>query len=151
MSYAFAGSLIFAQAPGTNGYTGHLIPVFYQNIRYLRLDIKTNHDGAVFDGTGTQPGGDGRSLTGLSEIRFGIASPSIAPEVISSGFNGSAFQVTARGFDLAKTYQMTRSLTLQDSFPTVVDGPRLPAGSTDIFEDASPPPGKAFYRIKEEP
>jgi alpha-L-fucosidase len=151
VSYTFAGSLLFAQAPGTNAYTGHLIPVSYQNLRYLRLDIKTNHDGAVFDGTGTQRGGDGRSLTGLSEIRFGIASSSTATEVISSGFNGAAFRVTARGFNLAKTYQMTRSLTLQDSFPTVADGPRLPAASTDTFEDASPPPGKAFYRIEEEP
>lgn len=151
VNYAFAGSLVFAQAPGTNGYTGHLIPVSYQNIRYLRLDIKTNHDGAVFDGTGAQRGGDGRSLTGLSEIRFGIASPTVPPEVLSSGFDGAVFRVTARGFNLARTYRMTRSSDLQDSFPTVVDGPRLPAGTTDTLEDAAPPPGKAFYRIEEAP
>jgi hypothetical protein len=150
-NYSFEESLVFAQAPGTQGYTGHLIPVSYQNIRYIRLDIKTNHDGAVFDGTGVQSGGDGRSLTGLSEIRFTIASPVAAPEVISSGFSGPAFRLTARGFNPTKTYRMTRSSNLQDSFPTVVEGPRLPAGSTDSFEDLTPPPGKAFYRIESNP
>lgn len=151
VNYTFAETLVFAEAPGTAGYTGHLIPVNYQDIRYLRLDIKTNHDGAVFDGTGTQPGGDGRSLTGLSEISFGIATPPTPPEVISSGFNGAAFRVTARGLNLAKSYRMSRSLNLQDGFPVVVDGPRLPVGTTDTFEDPTPPSGKAFYRIEMEP
>lgn len=151
VTFTFAQSLVFAQAPGTVGYTGHLIPVDYQDVRYIRLVIRTNHDGAVFDGSGSQNGGDGRSLTGLSEIRFGIASPPAPPEVLSSGFNGAAFRVTARGFDLTKTYQMTRSLDLKDGFPVVVDGPRPPAASTDDFEDPLPPSSKAFYRIEQTP
>ena len=151
VNFAFAGPLVFSQAPGTAGYTGHLISVDYQDVRFIRLDIKTNHDGAIFNGTGTQPGSDGRSLTGLSEIRFGIAAAPRPPVVISSGFQGPVFRMTARGFDLTKTYQMTRSLNLQDGFPVVVDGPRSPAAATDSFEDASPPPGKAFYRIEAAP
>jgi hypothetical protein len=38
--------------------------------RFVRFDILANHDGAIFDGTGTLRGNDGRSLTGLSEVRF---------------------------------------------------------------------------------
>jgi alpha-L-fucosidase len=152
VTFTFAESLVFAQASGTAGYAGHLIPVDYQNVRYIRLNIKTNHDGAVFDGTGNQPGGDGRSLTGLSEIQFGIASdPAAPPEVVSSGFNGAAFRVTARGFDPARKYRMTRSANLSDAFATIVDGPRLPAAGTDDFVDPAPPPGSAFYRIEASP
>ena len=44
-------------------------------MRYIKLDIMTSWDGAVFDGTGTQKGADSRSLTGLSEIRFEGTSP----------------------------------------------------------------------------
>lgn len=69
-TFTFAGTVIFAQATGVNGYTGHEIAVNYPAIRYIKLDIMSNHDGAVFDGTGATAGPDGRSLTGLSEIRF---------------------------------------------------------------------------------
>jgi hypothetical protein len=71
VSFNLAGSVNFALAPGANGYPGEDIPVDFLGARYVRFDIKTNHDGAVFDGTGTQPGViDARSLTGLSEVRF---------------------------------------------------------------------------------
>lgn len=70
-AFTFADSVHFALAPGTDGYEGHEIMANYTGIRYIKLVIKTNHDGAVFDGTGTNPGAkDRRSLTGLSEIRF---------------------------------------------------------------------------------
>lgn len=151
VTFTFAGSLVFAQAPGTNSYTGHLIPVNYQNVRYVRLDIQTNHDGAVFNGTPNQPGGDGRFLTGLSEIRFATSTTGSMVTVTQAGFVGATYHVTASGLDLSKTYRMTRSLSLQDGFPTIVDGPRPPASATDVFEDASPPPAKAFYRIEEAP
>ncbi len=77
VTYAFAETVRFDLAPGADGYEGHAIPVNYTGIRYIKLVIKTNHDGAVFDGTNTNPGVvDKRSLTGLSEIRFeGVPHP----------------------------------------------------------------------------
>jgi len=66
-----AGTVHFALAPGTPGYTGNEIPVSLPAARYLRFEIKSNHAGAVFDGSGATPGiADPRGLTGLSEIRF---------------------------------------------------------------------------------
>ncbi len=70
ITFTNAGSVIFAKAPGAAGYGGHDIGVNYPAVRYIKLDIMTSWDGAVFDGTGTQGGRDTRSLTGLSEIRF---------------------------------------------------------------------------------
>lgn len=71
VGFTSQGTVNFAQAPGANGYTGQDIAVNYPGVRYIRFDILTNHDGAVFDGTGAQGGTiDGRSLTGLSEVRF---------------------------------------------------------------------------------
>ena len=70
-TFSSQGMVNFAQAPGANGYTGQDIAVNYPNTRFVKFDVQTNHDGAVFDGTGTQGGTiDGRSLTGLSEVRF---------------------------------------------------------------------------------
>lgn len=76
--YTSAGTVNFALAPGTPGYAGNEIPVSLPPARYVRLVIKSNHDGAVFDGTGANPGiTDGRGLTGLSEVRFeGTLAPS---------------------------------------------------------------------------
>ncbi len=66
-----AGTVNFALASGAAGYPGNNIPVTLPAARYIRLAIKSNHDGAVFDGTGANPGTvDARGLTGLSEIRF---------------------------------------------------------------------------------
>jgi alpha-L-fucosidase len=63
----------FARAPGTNDYAGQDIAVNYKGVRYIKFDIKTNHDGAVFDGSGSKRGKiDGRGLTGLSEVRFKV-------------------------------------------------------------------------------
>jgi len=71
ITFASQGTVNFAQAPGSGGYTGQDLTVDYANTRFVKFDIKTNHDGAVFDGTGAQGGAvDGRSLTGLSEVRF---------------------------------------------------------------------------------
>lgn len=77
-TYISAGTVNFALAPGTAGYTGNEIPVSLPAARYVRLEIKSNHDGALFDGTGSNPGiADGRGLTGLSEVRFeGTSAPS---------------------------------------------------------------------------
>lgn len=151
VSFSFAGSLVFARAPGSPAYTGHLIPVNYTGVRFIRMVIRTNHDGAVFDGTGTQPGADGRSLTGLSEIRFGIRQTATAPRVVGTDHAGSSFRVTASGLRTGSLYRMTRSAYPADGFGTVVDGPRQPLAETDVFEDPAPPAARAFYRIEEVP
>lgn len=77
-TYTSAGTVNFALAPGSAGYTGNEFPVSLPAARYVRLEIKSNHDGAIFDGTGANPGiADGRGLTGLSEVRFeGTLAPS---------------------------------------------------------------------------
>jgi hypothetical protein len=64
------GIFVLNQAPGADGYTGQDIDVNFAAVRYVMFDILSNFDGAVFDGTGTQGGADGRFLTGLSEVRF---------------------------------------------------------------------------------
>jgi len=70
-NFALATTVNFALAPGVDGYTGNDVAVNLPGVRYIKLDIMTNHDGAVFDGTGANGGLiDGRGLTGLSEIRF---------------------------------------------------------------------------------
>lgn len=70
VTYALAGTVTFGRAPNNPAYGGHEITVSYPNVRFIKLDILSTWDGAVFDGIGTQSGADGRSLTGLSEIRF---------------------------------------------------------------------------------
>ena len=71
VTFTLAETVNFAVAPGADGYMGQAIAVNYEGVRYIKFDIKTNHDGAVFDGTGARGGAvDGRSLTGLSEVRF---------------------------------------------------------------------------------
>ncbi len=70
VTYTYAASLNFAQATGLDGYTGNLEAVVLPTAQYIMLDIMTNHDGAVFDGTGAAPGVDGRNLVVLSEIKF---------------------------------------------------------------------------------
>lgn len=70
ITFTNAGSVIFAKAPGTVGYGGHDIAVNCPAVRYIKLDIMTSWDGAIFDGTGTIKGNDNRALTGLAEIRF---------------------------------------------------------------------------------
>ncbi len=150
-NFTFAGAVRFARAPGTNNYLGNTVAVNLPGVRYIRLNIRTNYDGAVFDGTGTIRGGDGRSLTGLSEIRFLKGTPGFPVTVRKSGFNGASFQVQGDGFDLDRSYRLTRSQNLGTGFSIVVDGPRAPAATVDVFTDPAPPPGRAFYRIEEMP
>jgi hypothetical protein len=65
------GLVTFALAPGTAGYAGESIAVNYSGVQYIRFDIKSNYDNAVFDGTGAMGGTfDGRSITGFSEVNF---------------------------------------------------------------------------------
>lgn len=72
--------------------------------------------------------------------------------VIATDQDGSSFTATVEGLDPAKQYRMMRSLDLEDGFPDVVDGPRLPAGATDDFTDDNlPASDRAFYKIEEVP
>ena len=70
VTYTLVGSVNFAQASGLDGYTGNAVPIVLPAAQYIMLDIMTNHDGAIFDGTGAVPGADGRNLAVISEIRF---------------------------------------------------------------------------------
>lgn len=70
MNFVDQGNVNFADATGLGSYTGSNLALNLNGVQYIKFDILTNHDGAVFDGTGNTPGNDGRSLTGLSEIRF---------------------------------------------------------------------------------
>lgn len=149
VNFTFSGAVRFALAPGANNYLGNTVAVNLPGVRYIRLNIRTNHDGAVFNGTGAIRGGDGRSLTGLSEIRF-LQGPVGFPVALREpGFNGPSFRVLADGLDLGRTYRLTRSLNLGDGFPTTVDGPRGPNATVDEFTDPAPPARKAFYRFEE--
>ncbi len=65
--------------------------------------------------------------------------------------SGATAEVDFAGLNPSKTYQLVRSANLQDGFPTIVDGPRTPAGATDTFTDAVPLVGKAFYQLEEMP
>jgi len=67
------------QATELSDYAGQDIDVAFDGVRYIMFDILTNLDGAVFDGTGTQGGRDGRFLAGLSEVRFTVE-PDVIPE-----------------------------------------------------------------------
>lgn len=151
VSFTLAGAVRFSQAPGANGYSGNTVAVNLAGVRYVKLDIRTNHDGAVFDGTGAVRGGDGRGLTGLSEIRFIEGAPGFPVTIASSGFAGGSFRVRADNLDLGRIYRLTRSTNLADGFTTVVEGPRAPAATFDTFTDPAPVPGKAFYRIEQDP
>lgn len=153
VAYTFAETVHFALAPAVAGYSGHAIPVDYRGVRYVKLDIKTNHDGAVFNGTGSLPGlVDGRSLTGLSEIRFeALATAVPAIRISAIRYSTSAVEVDAGSLEPGTSYRLTRSINLQDGFPVVVDGPRLPTGSAMTFTDSAPPAARAFYRVEEVP
>ena len=76
ITYTYAETVNFALAPATS-YAGNDIAVNYIGVRYIKLDIMTSQEGAIFDGTGAAGGTiDGRSLIQLSEIRFeGVPEP----------------------------------------------------------------------------
>ena len=73
------GVFALTVATGANDYTGQDFVVTFTGVRYIKFDILTSHDGAIFGPTetGSNGGADGRSLTGLSEVRFEAI---VAPE-----------------------------------------------------------------------
>lgn len=72
-------------------------------------------------------------------------------QVTDVRYTGSTAEVDFSGLNPAKNYQLVRSADLQDGFPTIVDGPRLPAGATDTFTDSSPLADEAYYQLVEMP
>lgn len=150
VTFALAGQVRFARAPGVAGYLGNTVALDAPGVRYLKLDIRENHDGAVFDGTGARRGGDGRSLTGLSEIRFVTGPPGAHLRLPYNRPEGASFRFRAEGLDLGKTYRLTRSLLLPWNAPVVLEGPRPPQATIDDFTDPAPP-GRAYYRVEETP
>ncbi|MFT5124087.1 MAG: hypothetical protein ACI9QL_001422 [Candidatus Omnitrophota bacterium] len=67
---ASAGTFVFIEADSSTTTPAQDIVVPLNMVQFIRFDVLTNHDGAIFDGTGANGGIDGRSLTGLSEVRF---------------------------------------------------------------------------------
>lgn len=64
---------------------------------------------------------------------------------------GDEVVVHSEVLNTAKSYRLLRAVALPDGFPVVVDGPRIPVGSTDIFTDPAPPLDRAFYQLQEQP
>ena len=67
---ASAGTFVFVEGDSSMVMPAQNISVSFTKVQFIKFDVLTNHDGAVFDGSGTIRGVDGRSLTGLSEVRF---------------------------------------------------------------------------------
>ncbi|MCW1911966.1 hypothetical protein OJ996_00165 [Luteolibacter sp. GHJ8] len=115
-----------------------------------RLDPRsaTGDNGATGD-----PDGDGftnaEELAAGSDPDFAGSTPVVVePSIISSGFNGTAFEVTVGSLDAAKTYTLARGLNLGGFTPI---GTTFTGGTTHTFIDTTPPPGRAFYRVQETP
>jgi hypothetical protein len=71
-------------------------------------------------------------------------------QVVATGFNGTAFEITAKNFNVTKSYRLMRSSDLAGSFQAVGE-PFVPAASTHKVSDATPLGGRGFYRIVEAP
>jgi len=71
-------------------------------------------------------------------------------KVVSSGFNGAAFELSVEGFDTGTMYQLRRSQTLNGDFIDI-GAPFTPAAANDVVSDPSPPAGRAFYIIEDLP
>jgi hypothetical protein len=98
---------------------------------------------------------DGDDFTNAEELAAGTdptfsgSFPIVAlPSIISTGFNGTAFEVTAGNLEAAKSYTLARGTTLGGFTPL---GAVFTGGTTHTFSDPSPPAGRAFYRVQETP
>jgi hypothetical protein len=70
--------------------------------------------------------------------------------VLSSGFNGTAFEMTVQGFNTSKQYRLRVSTTLNDDWADV-GLPFTPAAQTAVVSDPLPPGPRAFYIVEELP
>ena len=103
--------------------------------------------------TATQPshfvymtGASGGSQYNAMMVRQISVQPE-GPKVTLSKFNGAAFEITVVNLDTTKTYQLRRSTDMVTFNP--VGSSFVPATSQQVLSDATPPSGKAFYRIVE--
>ncbi len=109
-NYSSAGPTLFAQAPGTAGNFSEIFPFGGTAVRYLRLNIGSNH-------------GDG-GFTGLSELRFDgtlVAGQEMPIPVLTatatSEFGGREAIHSANGnglFGLSHTIQPTGTMYLSN-------------------------------------
>ena len=103
LTFASQGNVNFALASSSDNYGGQDIHVDYTGVRYIKFEIKTNHDGAVFDGTGSKRGDiDGRALTGLSEVRFRT------PDAIETRISGDVIKVYEGGRSASYKTRLTK-------------------------------------------
>jgi len=84
-------------------------------VRYVKMQILTNWDGAIFWSSITgasQPGNDGRALTGLSEVRF-EGTRAILQPVLAGGVSLGAgqFKLTFSG-SASQTYSVLSSTNI---------------------------------------
>jgi hypothetical protein len=154
VTFSSAGTINFALAPGTAGYLGNDIAVSLPAARYIRFDIKSNHDGALFDGTGAGPGvADGRGLTGLSEVRFegtpvagtpfeiwldsfGLAGADRLPDADPErdGVSNIIEYVTGGNPNLADTGKLPKGEVIGDNLVVSFDRPDSVSGVSIRFE-----------------
>lgn len=67
-------------------------------------------------------------------------------------YNGTVVELEVGGLDTNKTYVLTRSVNLQDGFPTTVGSPFIPTESKLLLTDSYPPVSDSFfYRVEGSP
>jgi len=83
----------------------------------------------------------------LDATSFPVATPLEPLIVESAGFNlDGDFEVAVSGLSTSHTYRLVRGTELT-GFPDLIVE-KVPAAETDVFTDATPPAGKAFYRVE---
>lgn len=129
VTFTSAGTVNFALAPGTSGYTGNEIAVNLPAARYIRFAIKSNHAGALFDGTGANPGTtDNRGLTGLSEVRFEGTPSTVISTPFESWLDGHSLAGANRAPNADPDHDSTPNLVefVTGGNPTTSGTDRLP-------------------------
>jgi hypothetical protein len=128
--------------------SGSIASVFNNGTTVVFLPGVSPTPGGVIEVIVTAPAAGSTSAGTINMLQI-TAKAAIVIE--SAGFRDGAFEVAASGLALESRYQLVRSADLVDGFPVIVDGPRAPLSTSDVFGDSSPPGGMAFYRIEEVP
>ncbi|MFC0016156.1 hypothetical protein [Roseibacillus persicicus] len=103
--------------------------------------------------SGADTSGVGANVINFIQVRqtddLTTSGPPLGIAVADLEFNGAAFDITFENLTPSASYQLVRSTTLDDGFPTVVDGPRAATTSTEIYSDPAATNPDAFYRLEE--